>query len=178
MADLGGCCCRYTSVYAFDGNGEQRYALRELASWLLSGALIGLGLLFLDESLQFPDLPGALPTDGQWDPSSRPWRDYPACAWPGDLRFLLRQVRLWLFAKSYTLMYHFILGIVVGSTLAIIPGVSEDGLSSCVLFCLPLALRVPTLCPSSTRSIPTNRSSRIMMQWQTLGSPATELDHP
>jgi len=28
----------------------------------------------------------------------------------------------WLFKKSYTFMYHFILGIVVGSTLAIIPG--------------------------------------------------------
>lgn len=40
----------------------------------------------------------------------------------------------WLFKKSYTFMYHLILGIVVGSTLAIIPaGVSGWTIAVCVL---------------------------------------------
>jgi len=40
----------------------------------------------------------------------------------------------WLFKKAYTFMYHLILGIVVGSTVAIIPrGVSGGAIATCAL---------------------------------------------
>jgi putative membrane protein len=42
----------------------------------------------------------------------------------------------WLFARRYALMYHLILGTVVGSTVAIIPsGVSGWGSVVCILLC-------------------------------------------
>ncbi len=92
-------------------------------NWVLSGALIGLGVV----------VPGMSPSNfliylGLYQPMASGIRHL-------DLGVIIPLVlgllvcvfgfaRLvsWLFKKAYAVMYHLILGIVVGSTLAIIPG--------------------------------------------------------
>lgn len=91
-------------------------------SWLLSGAMIGLGVV----------VPGMSPSNfliylGLYEPmaSGISRLDFgviiPLAL--GGLACVLLFARLvsWLFKKFYALMYHIILGIVIGSTLAIIP---------------------------------------------------------
>ncbi len=104
-------------------------------SWILSGALIGLGVV----------VPGMSPSNfliylGLYQPmaSGISHLDFgviiPLAI--GGLVSVLALAKLvsWLFKKSYTFMYHFILGIVVGSTLAIIPGgVSGWTIAVCAL---------------------------------------------
>ncbi len=104
-------------------------------SWVLSGALIGLGVV----------VPGMSPSNfliylGLYQPmaSGISHLDFgviiPLAI--GGLVSVLALAKLvsWLFKKSYTFMYHFILGIVVGSTLAIIPGgVSGWTIAVCAL---------------------------------------------
>ncbi len=104
-------------------------------SWVLSGALIGLGVV----------VPGMSPSNfliylGLYQPmaSGISHLDFGVIV-PlaiGGLVSVLALAKLvsWLFNKSYTFMYHFILGIVVGSTLAIIPsGVSGWTIAVCAL---------------------------------------------
>ena len=104
-------------------------------SWILSGALIGLGVV----------VPGMSPSNfliylGLYQPMASGISHLnfgvviPLAI--GGLVSVLALARLvsWLFNKSYAFMYHLILGIVVGSTLAIIPGgVSGWTIAVCVL---------------------------------------------
>lgn len=91
-------------------------------SWLLSGALIGLGVV----------VPGMSPSNfliyiGLYQPMAAGIRNLdlgviiPLVL--GGILCVLLLARLisWLFKKFYTIIYHLILGIVVGSTAAIIP---------------------------------------------------------
>ncbi len=93
------------------------------ASWLLSGALIGLGVV----------VPGMSPSNfliylGLYQPMANGIRRLdlgviiPLALGLVICVFSFAKFVSWLFEKSYPLMYHLILGIVVGSTLAIIPG--------------------------------------------------------
>ena len=104
-------------------------------SWILSGALIGLGVV----------VPGMSPSNfliylGLYQPmaSGISHLDFGVII-PlliGGVVCVLTFARLvsWLFKKSYAFMYHFILGIVIGSTLAIIPGgVSGWTIAVCAL---------------------------------------------
>lgn len=104
-------------------------------SWVMSGALIGLGVV----------VPGMSPSNFliylglyQSMASGISHLDFgviiPLAL--GGIVCVLTFAKLvsWLFKKSYTTMYHLILGIVVGSTLAIIPGgVSGWTIAVCVL---------------------------------------------
>ena len=112
------------------------------SNWLLSGALIGLGVV----------VPGMSPSNfliylGLYQPMAAGIRSLdlgviiPLAL--GGLLSVLLLARLisWLFKKFYTLMYHIILGIVVGSTIAIIPaGVSGWVIAVCALLFLVGAL--------------------------------------
>jgi putative membrane protein len=93
------------------------------ANWLMSGALIGLGVV----------VPGMSPSNfliylGLYQPMAAGIRSLDlGVALPlllGGVLCVLLLARLvaWLFKKYYALMYHLILGIVVGSTIVIIPG--------------------------------------------------------
>ncbi len=92
-------------------------------NWLLSGALIGLGVV----------VPGMSPSNfliylGLYQPmaSGIAHLDFsviiPLALGLIICVFAFAKLVSWLFKKYYAFMYHFILGIVVGSTLAIIPG--------------------------------------------------------
>ena len=105
------------------------------ANWLLSGALIGLGVV----------VPGLSPSNfliylGLYQPMAGGIRNLdlgvivPLAL--GGLLSVLLLARLisWLFKRFYTLMYHIILGIVIGSTIAIIPaGVRGWTIAVCAL---------------------------------------------
>jgi putative membrane protein len=91
-------------------------------NWMLSGALIGLGVV----------VPGLSPSNfliyfGLYQPMAAGLRVLDLgvvipLALGGILIVLvLAKLIAWLFNKFYTFMYHFILGVVVGSTIAIIP---------------------------------------------------------
>jgi putative membrane protein len=111
-------------------------------NWLLSGALIGLGVV----------VPGMSPSNfliylGLYQPMAAGIRQLdlgvivPLAL--GGLLSVLLLARLisWLFKQFYTLMYHLILGIVVGSTIAIIPtGVTGWVIAVCALLFLVGAL--------------------------------------
>jgi putative membrane protein len=102
-------------------------------NWVLSGALIGLGVV----------VPGMSPSNfliylGLYQPmasgiSSLDFGVIIPLALGGLLCvLLLAKLISWLFKKFYAVMYHIILGIVVGSTLAIIPsGVSGWTIAVC-----------------------------------------------
>ncbi len=92
------------------------------ANWLLSGALIGLGVV----------VPGLSPSNfliyfGIYQPMAAGLRVLdlgvviPLAL--GGIAIVLALAKLiaWLFKKFYTVIYHIILGVVVGSTIAIIP---------------------------------------------------------
>jgi len=92
-------------------------------SWLLSGGLIALGVV----------VPGMSPSNfliylGLYQPMASGIRHFDLGVMVplllGGIVVVLLFARLvsWLFKKYYAFMYHFILGIVVGSTLIIIPG--------------------------------------------------------
>lgn len=91
-------------------------------SWLMSGALIGLGVV----------VPGMSPSNfliyvDLYQPMANGIRNLNlAVIIPLTLGLILcvllfARLISWLFKKYYALMYHFILGMVVGSTIAIIP---------------------------------------------------------
>jgi putative membrane protein len=91
-------------------------------NWVMSGALIGLGVV----------VPGMSPSNfliylGLYQPMAAGIRVLDlAVVIPlaiGGIACVLILAKLiaWLFKKYYAIMYHFILGVVVGSTLAIIP---------------------------------------------------------
>lgn len=91
-------------------------------NWLMSGALIGLGVV----------VPGLSPSNfliyfGLYQPMAAGLRVLDlGVAVPlalGGIICVLSLAKLiaWLFKKFYAIMYHFILGVVVGSTIAIIP---------------------------------------------------------
>ncbi len=93
------------------------------ANWLLSGALIGLGVV----------VPGMSPSNfliylGLYQPMASGIRRLdlgviiPLMLGGVICIFAFAKLVAWLFQKFYAPMYHLILGIVVGSTLAIIPG--------------------------------------------------------
>jgi putative membrane protein len=92
-------------------------------NWLMSGALIGLGVV----------VPGLSPSNfliylGLYQPMASGIRSLDLGVilplFLGGLLCVLLFAKLiaWLFRKFYTVMYHFILGVVVGSTIVIIPG--------------------------------------------------------
>ncbi len=92
-------------------------------SWILSGMLVGLGLI----------VPGMSPSNfliylGLYQPMASGIRQLdfgviiPLALGLIIIILLLAKGIAWLFKKAYTFMYHFILGIVIGSTAAIIPG--------------------------------------------------------
>ncbi len=92
------------------------------ANWLLSGALVGLGVV----------VPGLSPSNfliylGLYQPMANGIRSLDfGVILPLAFGFALcilafAKVVSWLFKKSYALMYHLILGVVIASTLAIIP---------------------------------------------------------
>jgi len=99
-------------------------------NWVLSGALIGLGVV----------VPGMSPSNfliylGLYQPMASGIRQLdlgvivPLMLGGILVVFLLARLISWLFKEYYPFMYHFILGIVVGSTIAIIPeGVQGWGL--------------------------------------------------
>lgn len=106
-------------------------------SWLLSGALIGLGVV----------VPGMSPSNfliymGLYQPMAAGIKTLDLGViiplFLGLVLCVLLFAKLvsWLFDRAYTIMYHLILGIVIGSTLAIIPsGVSGWTIALCgVLF--------------------------------------------
>ncbi len=91
-------------------------------NWVLSGAMIGLGVV----------VPGMSPSNfliylGLYQPMAAGIRHLDlGVIIPLTLGLilcvlLLARIISWLFKKFYTLMYHLILGIVVGSTIVIIP---------------------------------------------------------
>jgi len=92
-------------------------------TWIMSGMLIGLGLI----------IPGMSPSNfliylGLYQPMASGIRQLdlmtiiPLTIGVVLTILLLAKFIAWLFNKAYTFMYHFILGVVVGSTAAIIPG--------------------------------------------------------
>ena len=108
-------------------------------TWLMSGALIGLGVV----------VPGMSPSNfliymGLYQPMVAGLRvldlnvAVPLALGLILIVLVLAKLIAWLFKKFYALMYHLILGVVVGSTLAIIPeGVAGlDIVFSVVLFIL------------------------------------------
>jgi len=91
-------------------------------NWLLSGILIGLGVV----------VPGMSPSNfliylGLYQPMAFGIRNLdlgviiPLILGVTIIVLLLARLISWLFKKFYAIMYHFILGIVVGSTVVIIP---------------------------------------------------------
>lgn len=91
--------------------------------WLLSGLLMGLGLV----------VPGMSPSNfliylGLYQPMAAGIKSLdfgvliPIIIGVVVCIVLLAKFFSWLFRKAYAFMYHFILGIVIGSTAAIIPG--------------------------------------------------------
>lgn len=107
--------------------------------WVLSGALTGLGLV----------VPGMSPSNfllylGLYQPMANGIKNLdlgvilPLILGVVLVIFLFARVVSWLFSKHHTLMYHIIIGIVIGSTAAIIPsGVSGIGV---ILACTLLFL--------------------------------------
>jgi len=107
-------------------------------SWLLSGALIGLGVV----------VPGMSPSNfliylGLYQPMAAGIKTLdlgvviPLFLGLVVCVLLFAKLVSWLFDRAYTSMYHLILGIVIGSTLAIIPsGVSGWTIAICVLLFL------------------------------------------
>ncbi|MHB1318108.1 MAG: DUF368 domain-containing protein [Anaerolineae bacterium] len=105
------------------------------ANWLLSGALIGLGVV----------VPGMSPSNfliylGLYQSMASGIRhlDFgviiPLMLGGALCVFSFAKLVSWLFRRFHTLMYHLILGIVVGSTLAIIPsGVRGWTIAVCAL---------------------------------------------
>ena len=94
-----------------------------LFTWLLSGFIFGLGLV----------VPGMSPSNfliylGLYQPMASGIRQLdfsviiPLILGVVICVLLFAKLINWLFKKAYTFMYHFILGVVVGSTIAIIPG--------------------------------------------------------
>ncbi|MFZ3070965.1 MAG: DUF368 domain-containing protein [Anaerolineaceae bacterium] len=92
------------------------------ANWLMSGALIGLGVV----------VPGMSPSNfliylGLYQPMASGISHLdlgviiPLVLGVIVVVLLFARLVSWLFKKYYAFMYHFILGIVVGSTIAIIP---------------------------------------------------------
>ena len=111
-------------------------------NWLMSGALIGLGVV----------VPGMSPSNfliylGLYQPMANGIKTLdlgvviPLALGLILCVFLFARLVSWLFSKAYTTMYHLILGIVIGSTLAIIPaGVSGWTIAVCAaLFLLGFA---------------------------------------
>lgn len=119
--------------------------------WLASGLLMGLGLI----------VPGMSPSNfliyfGLYDKMAIGIKDFDfGVIIPLIVGFvicvvLFAKVAAWLFKKYYSGMYHFILGMVIGSSLAIFPtvvfpaftadGLAQAGLSfgSALLFCVVL----------------------------------------
>lgn len=106
-----------------------------LGVWLLSGLLVGLGLV----------VPGMSPSNfliylGLYQPMASGIRqlDFGVIIPLGIglviVVLVVAKLVAWLFNRYYTFMYHFILGIVVGSTAAIIPeGVSGWTILVCAL---------------------------------------------
>lgn len=106
-----------------------------LWTWLLSGVLMGLGMV----------VPGMSPSNfliylGLYQPMANGIKQLdlgvilPIMAGVLVCVLIFAKLISWLFNKAYGLMYHLILGIVVGSTLAIIPrGVSSWTIAVCVL---------------------------------------------
>lgn len=104
-------------------------------NWLLSGALIGLGVV----------VPGMSPSNfliylGLYQPMAFGIRNLdlgvivPLALGAILCVLLLARLISWLFKKFYAFMYHFILGVVVGSTIAIIPsGVRGWTVAICAL---------------------------------------------
>jgi len=104
--------------------------------WLLSGGLIGLGLV----------VPGMSPSNfllylGLYQPMANGIKSLdlgvilPLILGVVLVIFLFARLVSWLFRKHHALMYHIIIGIVIGSTAAIIPsGVSGIGIvAACAL---------------------------------------------
>lgn len=103
--------------------------------WIMSGALTGLGLV----------MPGLSPSNiliylGLYQPMARGIRQFdfgvilPLILGVVIVIFIFAKMINWLFKKQYAFMYHFILGIVLGSTLAIIPGgVNGSALVICAI---------------------------------------------
>lgn len=119
--------------------------------WLASGLLMGLGLI----------VPGMSPSNfliyfGLYDKMAIGIKDFdfgvivPLIVGFVICVLLFAKVAAWLFKKYYSGMYHFILGMVIGSSLAIFPtvvfpaftveGLAEAGLSfaGALLFCVVL----------------------------------------
>lgn len=122
-----------------------------ILSWLASGLLMGLGLI----------VPGLSPSNfliyfGMYDKMATGIKDFDfAVIIPLIIGFILcvllfSKIAAYLFKKYYSGMYHFILGLVIGSSLAIFPTVvfpafqpdqlAAAGLSfaAALLFCLVL----------------------------------------
>ncbi|MDD2522838.1 MAG: DUF368 domain-containing protein [Anaerolineaceae bacterium] len=108
-------------------------------AWLLSGALTGLGLV----------VPGLSPSNfliylGLYQPMADGIKSLqmgviiPLILGVVSVIFLFAKFVNWLFTKHYAFMYHLIIGVVLGSTAAIIPsGVSGIGM---ILVCALLFL--------------------------------------
>lgn len=104
-------------------------------NWLLSGAMVGLGVV----------VPGMSPSNfliylGLYQPMASGIKQLdlgviiPLALGLLICILLFAKLVSWLFKKFYAFMYHFILGIVVGSTLAIIPaGVQVWTIAICAL---------------------------------------------
>jgi putative membrane protein len=106
-----------------------------LFTWLFSGMIMGLGLI----------IPGMSPSNfliylGLYQPMASGIRQLdlgviiPLGIGVVVCVLIFAKLINWLFNKAYTFMYHFILGVVVGSTIAIIPsGVSGWTILVCAI---------------------------------------------
>lgn len=106
--------------------------------WMMSGALTGLGLV----------IPGMSPSNfliylGLYQPMASGIRQFdfgviiPLILGVVVVILVFAKLVAWLFRRHYAFMYHFILGIVIGSTAAIIPGgVSGWTIAVCALLFL------------------------------------------
>ncbi|MDO4670769.1 MAG: DUF368 domain-containing protein [Aerococcus sp.] len=114
-----------------------------LFSWVLSGALVGLGVI----------VPGMSPSNfliylGLYEPMSAGIASFdfgviiPLAIGGIACVLLLAKLAAWLFKRYYSRMYHFILGTVIGSSIAIFPTVvlpafSQEQLKAMNLSFLP-----------------------------------------
>ncbi len=143
------------AIFALMMLGEQQLTMvaPSVPAWFGSGALIGLGLI----------VPGMSPSNfliyfGLYDKMATGIKN-------GDMAviiplvlgavicvILLAKIAAWLFKKYYSGMYHFVLGLVIGSSTAIFPAIvfpafSSEGLAAsglsfggALLFCIVLLI--------------------------------------
>jgi putative membrane protein len=129
----------YTGLLLLQNAGVSQIPTQSIWVWLFAGALMGLGAV----------LPGLGPSNfliflGLLEPLMAGLKGFdlgviiPFFVGIGACVLSLAKLMNWLFDHAHATMYHIILGIVVGSTLIIIPGEFPAALISCAVFAVGL----------------------------------------